>query len=134
MLVIHENHLENIFLGVKTIELRGSPLSPGWRYLACHRYVYGCAKFGQAMPIRTLDEFCELRDRHCLDSDELPYKKTCGLPILEVRGMIPMPYQYLPGQIGTPRFRPAKQTLAHPLEQQGQAASCKRSRLARCAI
>ena len=73
-----------ILRGEKRMEVRGARLKSGTVFFGCRGLVHASGILGEAVPITT-DLVCrELRGEHCVGMDVLPYKKTFGLPILEV--------------------------------------------------
>ena len=108
ILVLQERWLENILMGVKTLEIRCQPLKPKWRYLGFRQLVWGRARFGEPLLIESDEDWVNLRDQHLQDRPDRPYKKTYALPVLEVQCLGPVPYLYRPGQLGTVIFKPVE--------------------------
>jgi hypothetical protein len=106
ILVLREEPLENILMGVKTLEIRCMPLKAGWRYLGFRHIVWARALFGPPRLIQTDQEWIGLVDEHLWYCAARPYTRTYALPVLEVRCLGPVRYQYQRGQIGMATFLP----------------------------
>ena len=46
-----------------------------------------------------------MKDKHLVDTLELPYKRTLALPILKFKSLPPCPYQHKRGAIGIVVYR-----------------------------
>ena len=105
ILVLREPWLRMILAGEKTLEIRGRALASGQYWLGCAKTIHGAVVFGDPLPIRSRQEWEALRPRHRVDSHELPYKKTYGLPILSVRATRRVPYHHPKGAVGIVKYR-----------------------------
>ena len=89
----------------KTMEIRGLPLRRGRYYLGFKKNIYGWVEFDDPQRIANLREWNQLRSRHLVQRADLPYKKTCGLPILQVeRFSEPVPFFHPQGAVGIVRM------------------------------
>ena len=105
ILVIKEPWLSLILTGQKKMEIRGSPLRAGKYYLGHAKRIYGEMKTGHPRHIPNSQVFHDLRPLHRL-SGPCPYRKTFGLPILQVRKIVPLiSYKHPRGAISIVRFR-----------------------------
>ena len=105
ILVLRPHWLNLILAGEKTLEIRGRNLSAGKYWLGTRGMIHGLAILEPAILINTLQAWQDLRHRHCVDSNELPYKTTYGLPIRQCHRVSPTPYEHPRGAIGIVRFR-----------------------------
>ena len=81
ILVLRPHWLNLILAGEKTLEIRGRNLSAGNYWLGTRGMIHGLAVLQPAILIDTAQAWQELRHRHRVESDELPYKTTYALPI-----------------------------------------------------
>ena len=105
ILILKEHWLDLILSGEKSMEIRGAPLKAGTYYLGCKKNIYAVAAMGPPIAIATVDHWDSLRPQHRVQSAELPYAKTFGMPILEVRRVNRMPFAHPRGAIGIVRYR-----------------------------
>ena len=76
------------------MEIRGAPLKAGPYYLGSKKNIYAVATTGSPIAITTVEEWDSLRPQHRVEGAELPYAKTFGLPILDVRPVSQMPFAH----------------------------------------
>ena len=105
ILVLRPHWLNLILEGEKTLEIRGRNLSAGKYWLGTRGMIHGLAILEPAILINTLQAWQDLRHRHCVDSNELPYKTTYGLPIGQCRRVMPTPYEHPRGAVGIVKYR-----------------------------
>ena len=105
ILVLRPHWLNLILEGEKTLEIRGRNLSAGKYWLGTRGMIHGLAILEPAILINTLQAWQDLRHRHCVDSNELPYKTTYGLPIRQCRRVMPTPYEHPRGAVGIVKYR-----------------------------
>jgi len=106
ILVLREEWLERILDGSKDLEIRGLRMREGDIWLGCRSVIYGKARLGPAISIRSECEFAALRPRHRIATSALPYKNTFGLPIAAVKRLQNgVPYVHARGAIGVVKFR-----------------------------
>ena len=107
ILILQPVWLDLILAGDKTMEIRGSSLRPGKYFLGCKKQILAVAHLGLPRRITTVEKWVELRPLHCVASDELPYKRTFGLPIMSVhRVSAAIPYAHPRGAISIVKYRP----------------------------
>ena len=87
------------------MEIRGAPLKAGTYYLGCKKNISAEATMGNPIAITTVDHWDSLLPQHLVESAELPYAKTFGLPILDVQRVNQMPFVHARGAIGIVRYR-----------------------------
>ncbi len=87
------------------MEIRGAPLKAGPYYLGCKKNIYAVATTGSPIAITTVEEWDSLRPQHRVEGAELPYAKTFGLPLLDVRHVSRMPFAHPRGAIGIVKYR-----------------------------
>ena len=105
ILVLRPHWLNLILAGEKTLEIRGRNLSAGNYWLGTRGMIHGFAILEPAMLINTAQAWQELRHRHRVESDELPYKTTYALPVRRCRRVIPIPYVHPRGAVGIVKYR-----------------------------
>ena len=105
ILVLRPHWLNLILEGEKTLEIRGRNLSAGKYWLGTRGMIHGLAILEPAILINTLQAWQDLRHRHCVDSNELPYKTTYGLPIRQCLRVMPTPYEHPRGAVGIVKYR-----------------------------
>ena len=105
ILVLKSHWLQLILERRKTMEIRGLALRRGRYFLGFKKNVYGWVEFGDPQRIVNLQQWNQLRSRHLVQRAELPYKRTCGLPILQVeRFSEPVAYVHPKGAVGIVRM------------------------------
>ena len=98
----------NLILDEKyDLDIRGRNLSSGPYWLGCRGTIYGHCSLGSSILIDSTEAWRGLRHRHRVDADELPYKKTYGLPIRQCHRVTPTPYEHPRGAIGIVKFQRA---------------------------
>ena len=96
-----------IIVADETMEARCSSLRPGKYFLGCKKRILAVAYLGLPRRITTVEKWVELRPLHCVASDELPYKRTFGLPTMPVhRVSAAIPYAHPRGAISIVKYRP----------------------------
>ena len=106
ILVLRPHWLNLILAGEKTLEIRGRNLSAGNYWLGTRGMIHGLAILDPATLINTAQAWQELRHRHRVESDELPYKTTYALPIRRCRRVTPpIPYVHPRGAVGIVKYR-----------------------------
>ena len=105
ILVFRPHWLELILRREKRLEIRGRRLSAGRYWLGCRGTIFGLAVLEPAIPITSAKAWRRLRHRHLVESDELPYKKTYGLPIRHCRRVTQTPYEHPQGAVGIVKYR-----------------------------
>lgn len=105
ILVFKEKWLAKILNGEKTLEIRGTRLQPKVYWLACNQTVRGSARIGNPVAIESKADWLNMFSQHQWDSEELPYRRTWGLPLSEVFKIRPTQYKRKRGQIGLAKFR-----------------------------
>ena len=107
ILILKPVWLDLTLAGDKTMEIRGSSLRPGKYFLGCQTQILAVAHLGLPRRITTVEQWVGLRPLHCVTSDELPYKRTFGLPIHAVhRVSAAIPYAQSRGAISIVKYRP----------------------------
>ena len=106
ILVLRPHWLNLILAGEKTLEIRGRNLSAGNYWLGTRGMIHGFAILEPAMLINTAQAWQELRHRHRVESNELPYKTTYALPVRRCRRVTtPIPYVHPRGAVGIVKYR-----------------------------
>lgn len=119
VMCLYEHWMQQILTHQKTIELRGQNKKPGCVWIGHKNVIYGRARITRTEAL-TAERFLELQDQHCLQGHELPYKKTYGLWLEDVRRMKkPIPYLRLFGSQGWARVRYSAQDVVPNAKQQG---------------
>ena len=105
ILVLKWHWLSMILKSEKTMEIRGICFRRGRYFLGFQRNIYGWIELGD--PIRmNIAQWKELRHRHRVQSENLPYKKTFGIPILHAQALTPtIPYKHPRGAVSIVKFR-----------------------------
>ena len=109
ILVFKEHWLNLILKKQKKMEIRSRALKAGSYWLGNKGVIRGLAVFGEPVPILDKDLWVALRSQHCVDTDELPYKKTWGMPVLSARAVTHKKYKRLRGAVGISLFRPPEE-------------------------
>ena len=104
ILVVRPHWLRLILSGEKTVEIRPRNLSPGSYWLGSRGVIYGRVQLGPGTLIDSVNTWTDLRHRHRVESDQLPYKHTYGLPIQSTKRVKQIPYTHPRGAIGLVRF------------------------------
>ena len=105
ILIFKARWLSLIMSGQKTLEIRGSPLRSGKYFLGCKGKIYGVADIGEPLRIASKAEWAVMKNQHLVDTMELPYKRTFGLPIVRVTALPPYRYNHPKGAIGIVVYR-----------------------------
>ena len=88
------------------MEVRGKKLKAGVYFLGCKGKIWATIELGTAQKINSIQEWKALKDKHCVETKELPYKNTFGFP-LEIcqRFETPIYYIHPKGAIGIVKYR-----------------------------
>ena len=105
ILVLRPHWLNLILAGEKTLEIRGRNLSAGNYWLGTRGMIHGLAVLQPAILIDTAQAWQDLRHRHRVESNELPYKTTYALPVRRCRRVTPIPYVHPRGAVGIVKYR-----------------------------
>ena len=105
ILVLRPHWLNLILEDEKDLEIRGRNLASGLYWLGCRGTIYGYCFLGSSILIDSAEDWRGLRFRHRIETDDLPYKTTFGLPIRQCHRVTPTPYEHPRGAIGIVRFR-----------------------------
>ena len=80
-----------------------------WRFgvhsAGCKGQIYGVADFGEPLRIASKAEWAATKSQHLVDTLELPYKRTFGLPIIRVTALSPRSYKHPKGAVGIVLYR-----------------------------
>ena len=105
ILVLKWHWLQLILNDKKTMEIRGMALRRGRYFLGFKKNIYGWAEVGDALRIVNLQQWDQLRSRHLMPRVDLPYKRTCGLPILRAERLSePVQFFHPKGAVGIVRM------------------------------
>ena len=104
ILVVRPHWARLILSGEKTLEIRHRNLSHGKYWLGSRGVICGRVQLGPGTLIASIQAWTELRFRHRIESDQLPYNKTYGLPIQHARRVRRVAYTHPRGAIGLVRF------------------------------
>ena len=105
ILVLRPHWLNLILAGEKTLEIRGQNLSAGNYWLGTRGMIHGHAVLEPAILIGTAQAWQELRHRHRVESNELPYMTTYALSIRRCRRLTPISYAHPRGAVGIVKYR-----------------------------
>ena len=106
ILVLKQKWLSLLLSGRKTLEIRGTRLKPGRCLIGCGGKIYASAVLGKAIEIKTVRQWRELRGKHLVDTNVLPYVKTWGLPVYQVELFKKIiSYTHTKGAIGVVKMR-----------------------------
>ena len=100
VLILKQDWRDKILSGRKRLEIRGARLRKGDTWLGCGGAIQGKARIEKAVPIRSLEVWQALRLQHLVPGNVLPYKKTWGLPLSDVRRLDRVRYLHRRGVIG----------------------------------
>jgi len=126
ILVFQKQWLDKILSGQKTMEIRHQCLKAGYRYLASGQKIHARAFLGAGAPVHS-SEWHLLLSRHCVDTQEMPYARTCAHDITGLQLLAePLPYKYQLGQVGTATFVPI--VASRRVDESLMAAEKKRKR------
>ena len=104
ILIFKEPWLSMVLEGRKTMEIRSQPFSSKY-YLGYKKRIFGVMTIGNPQHIPDSQAFRRLHQQHRVRGS-LPYKKTFGLPILQVRAIKPpIVFKHPRGAISVVRFR-----------------------------
>ena len=107
ILVLHRKYFDMMCKGEKTLEVRHQCLKSGIWHVGHSGYVYGKLFLGKGTYIKSKEEWEALAWAHHHPSEDLPYKRTCVLPVSEMHVLQSViPYKHHHGSIGTARFEP----------------------------
>ena len=87
------------------MEVRSMPLKAGVYFLGCKGVIQGSCVLGDAVHIDTRRLWQSLSNRHRVPGSKLPYKRTYGLSLSDVRSVRPVRYCHPRGAIGLVKFR-----------------------------
>ena len=104
ILVVRPHWIRLILAGEKALEIRARNLSPGKYWLGSRGIIYGIIQLEPGTLIDSVELWIRLRRRHRVESDQLPYKNTYGLPIHNARRVRRVNYAHKRGAIGLVRF------------------------------
>jgi len=105
ILIFKEHWRDLVLRRRKTLEIRGTALKPGRYWIGCRGEITGHLVLGTAVPITTTGTWASLRQRHCVEGNALPYKRTFGLPLLSVGRIPPVRFAHPQGAIGIVIYR-----------------------------
>ena len=105
ILVLRPHWLNLILEDEKDLEIRGRNLASGLYWLGCRGTIYGYCFLGSSILIDSAEDWRGLRFRHRIETDDLPYKTTFGLPIRQCHRVTPTPYEHPRGAIGIVKYR-----------------------------
>ena len=108
ILLLRPRWLSLILSGEKSLEIRGRNLPAGPYWLGSCGLIHGRAQLRAATRIQTAQAWQDLRQLHCVDGDEPPYKRTYGFPIKVCeRVSPPIPFARERGAVGIVNYTPA---------------------------
>ena len=105
IMVFKEKWVNLLLNGTKTMETRGRPLKEGMYWIGSKKKIWGKLHLGKAKHIETVEEWRNLRLKHCCETDDLPYKKSWCFDVSEVVKMTPVPFLHPKGAISIVRYR-----------------------------
>jgi hypothetical protein len=105
ILILKPEWLHLILSGHKTLEIRGSRLKAGPCLFGCGGKIYASARLGVPSLVEDVAQWIALRKDHCVQTNDLPYRKTYALPIKKVKQLAKeVPYVHKRGAIGIVRY------------------------------
>ena len=107
VMTLRKEWLQKILKKEKSIELRSRGAEKGFVWLAVGNLICGSARIEKTEKL-TVERFVSLQSCHCVQGEELPYKKTCtyGLFLGEVDELeVPVQFCRLRGSCGWARVR-----------------------------
>ena len=107
IIVLKRVYFDMMMRGEKKLEIRALCLRQGLWLVGHGGELYGRVRFGQGFVISSLDQWRELHAQHRHPSEELPYRRTCALPVKDITPYPENSFRYLPkrGAIGVQRYR-----------------------------
>ena len=97
-----------IVAGKKDLEMRPEALTPMKRHVGRSGELWGTVTLGQAFEIKTDEHWRALRSRHQVGTDARMHKREMAHPVIAAEVFeATIPYELLPGQVGTARYRSA---------------------------
>lgn len=106
VLLYREQHLELVLKGEKTLEVRSCCFKPGLVYLGWKGNIWGKAFFGKARVCASIAEYKKHDHLHRWPRSELPYRRTCLIPLLQVERLQPVPFKMKRGAVQIVKFEP----------------------------
>ena len=91
--------------GKKTLEIRGRRFKEGQYWMGHKSYIYGQMQLGTPTLIRDINEWYVLRDKHCVEQDTLPYRKTWAFKISNVNKVGPFKFKQSRGAVSIARVQ-----------------------------
>ena len=104
MLVVRPHWIRLILDREKKLDIRVRNLSPGKYWLGSRGIIYGRIQLEVGTLIDSVETWTELCRRHCVESDQPPYRKTYGLPIQNAKRVKRVPYSHPRGAIALVKF------------------------------
>jgi len=106
ILVFKEGIIKTILNKKKSLEIRSRKIKAGQFWLGCKGLIHGRALFGDPVPIPDLETWKSFRPKHLVESDDMPYKKTYGMPLLDTTAVgTPIPYKHPKGAVAIVVYR-----------------------------
>jgi len=105
ILIFKEKWLTLILDGKKTLEIRGRRFKEGSYWMGHKSFIYGRMELGTPTLIRDIIEWDELRDKHCVETDTLPYRKTWAFKISNVKKVGPFKFKQTRGTVSIARYQ-----------------------------
>ena len=106
ILIFKEHWRDLVLRRRKTMEVRCTPLKAGRYWIGCRGVISGRLTLGSAIVITDENMWGFLRERHCVEGDAPPYKRTFGLPVLSASRVEPLTFTHPRGAIGIVRYQP----------------------------
>ena len=114
ILLFQEEWLDSIVEGRKTLELRHQCLRAGKVWLGYKKQIYAVAHMEQGYVIHTLKEFRRLVHKHRMNTESMPYKRTCAMRVTNVHRIDPIAYKHPPGAQGVVKYQPVESQYVSP--------------------
>ena len=106
ILVLKQNWLALVLAGDKTLEVRGKRLRAGRCFFGCKGAIYASAALDDAIEILDTQQWDSLRSQHRVPGNDLPYKRTFGLPLHSIERISPpIPFHHPKGAVGIVKYR-----------------------------
>ena len=104
ILILKQPWLGLLLSRQKTLEIRGAALRRGKYFIGYKKVIQAIVILGEPRRIATNEQFALLYDQHKVPGT-LPYKKTFGLPVVEIRKCRRVRYTHPRGAIGIVVYR-----------------------------
>jgi hypothetical protein len=106
IMIFKDKWLRLILDGVKKLEVRSCRYKEGNYWVGCKGMIRGKIALGRPLQIKDVVTWVGLRDRHRIETNELPYKTTWCFEILDAEAVSPVAFKHPRGAISIVKYRP----------------------------